>query len=131
MLTIDNLGNFKKRITLVEGFDLNFPKVYTCVDDGGKYHLILVIGLDYLLLPITYNEFFDLTLTKKNFSEIVLEARFGYYVTLTDQGYTAKEIAVFSFLCDYFIRNFEYQSDSTMRHLSEIRAGMLNLGKSR
>lgn len=131
MLTIDNLGNFKKRITLVEGFDLNFPKVYTCVDDGGKYHLILVIGLDYLLLPITYTEFFDLTLTKKNFSEIVLEARFGYYVTLTDQGYTAKEIAVFSFLCDYFIRNFEYQSDSTMRHLSEIRAGMLNLGKSR
>lgn len=131
MLTIDNLGKFQKRITLVEGFDLNFPKVYTCVDGGGMYHLILVIGLDYLLLPITYNEFFDLTLTKKNFSEIVLASRFGYYVTLTNQGYTAKEIAVFSFLCDYFIKNSEYQSDSTMRHLSEIRADMLNLGKPR
>ena len=131
MLTIDNFGTFQKRITIVKGSDLNNPKVYTSVNEVGKYYLNLVIGLDLLMIPITYNEFFDLTLTKKSYSGIVLASRFGYYITSTNQSYTSKEVSVFSFLCDYFIKNSEYQSNSTMSHLLSIRSGMLNLGKNR
>lgn len=132
MLTVDNLGKFQKRINLVEGTEENTPKVYTSVDENGDYYLNLVLGNDeYLMLQITYNEFFDLTLTKMNYSDIVLGTRLGYYITTKNQTNIFKEIHIFSFLCDYFIKNSEYQSDSTMKHLSVIRSGMLNLGKKR